>query len=179
MQQIGWFDATLKRAADYLCQSGSCFVSSRTRIMKCACFHREFVASAHLKLRPCVAGTANMFREHSMTHIRHSKTGHLNQLHPLAPRASIRSSVVPRLMLLPGRGSTHSISIHGNAVPMLQSREGNRSTHTWHLPEIRGNECQAGDYDDKQSNSSKRFVMADECGTVWALTAQTHQVRMS
>lgn len=106
MQQISWFDATLKRDADYFCQSGSCFVSSRTRIMKCACFHCEFVASAHLKLCPCVAGTASMFREHSMTHIRHSKTGHLNQLHPLAPRASICINVVPWLMLLPGRGST-------------------------------------------------------------------------
>lgn len=92
--QISWFDATLKRDADYLCQSGNCFVSSCSRIMKCACFHCEFMASAHLKLCPCVLATANMFREHSMTHIRHSKTGHLNQLHPLAPRrTSIRTYV--------------------------------------------------------------------------------------
>lgn len=115
--QISWSDATLKRDADYLCHSGSCFVSSCTRIMKCACFHWEFLASAHLKLCTCtcVTATADTFREHSMTHIRHSKTGCLNQLHPLAPR----------------RASIHTYLSHGSCSSLGEAAPFNLNRWKW------------------------------------------------
>lgn len=112
LNQLIWCN----RDADDLCLSGGRFVSSGSRIMKRACFQCEFLAPAHLKLCPCVAATANLCRELSMTHISHSKTGPLNRLHPLAPHsASIRNTV----------------SLHGTCSSLGRPAPFRLNTGTW------------------------------------------------